>query len=122
MSPRILPVVLFALVSSVAPVLTGCSSDTPAEMPGTVSPMEKLRALERTHVLVIITANNRVKLNGSRVSPDEIPAEFSALGKKQPGRPVALLMQEGTNPDAADFVRVHAAKAGLGPVELVPLY
>lgn len=118
MSPRILPLGLLALISSVAPALTGCSSGDPAPS-GEISPREQLRQLERTHAVVAISANNRVKLNGVRVTPEELPAELAALGKKSPGRPVALILQWGVNPDAETFVRTHAAKAGLGPVELI---
>lgn len=116
MSPRIIPFVLLALISSLAPALTGCSSDDSSGV-GAESPREQLRRLERTHVVVVISANNRVKLNGSRITPAELPGELAAIGKKQPGRPVALVMQEGTDSAASYFVSKHAAKAGLGPVE-----
>jgi hypothetical protein len=121
MSPRIIPLVLLASISSLAPALTGCSSGESTQ-PGVVSPIEQLKRLERTHVVVVISANNRVKLNGSRVSPEDLPGELASLGKKQPGRPVALVMQFGTNPDAETFVRTHATKAGLGPVEPTELH
>ncbi len=120
MSPRIPPLFLFALVSAVAPALTGCSSGNAAES-GAPSPYERMKRLEGTHVVVVISANNRVKLNGSRVSPEELPAALAALGKKHPGRPVALVMQEGTDPAAVDFVTTYASKAGLGFVEQTEL-
>lgn len=71
----------------------------------------------RGKVVVVILADNRTWLNGSRVSPKNLPAKLAALGKRAPGTPVLLATQTGTNPDASGFVELHAAKAGLGPVE-----
>ena len=71
-----------------------------------------------THVVITVSTNNRVRLDGSRCTPGELPDLLKEKGAAQPGRPVLLVLQDGVNPDAEIFVRKHAA-AGLGPVEIV---
>ena len=112
MTPRILiPLFVAALAVS------GCSSSNGEGERPTLR--ERIDQAGRTHVVVIITVRDRVKVDGERVDPDELPAKFAELAKRNPGRPVALLLEPGSKPEAETFVRKHAAKAGLGAVELI---
>lgn len=124
---RLLPLVLCAAL----PLVSGCSDtedfneipDEPAAPRG-AGPAETsmtradVRRLCADHVVVVINRKNRVWLNDETSSPEALPGELRKLGAAHPRRPVILVMQSGTRPDAAAFVKLHAARAGLGRVEL----
>lgn len=68
-------------------------------------------------VVVVVLKDNRTWLNGSRITPKNLPGKLAELGRRYPGMPVLYACQPGTNPDAASFVERHAREAGLGPVD-----
>lgn len=117
MSPvitRWIPAVLVA----VAPLfIAGCSSsNSDKAYSSRRAVVEELRALQESNVVVIVSASNRVMVNGSQAKPEELGEVFASFAKEFPGRPVVLYVQVGTDQKAEAYVRRQATKSGLGPV------
>lgn len=107
-----------AALLAAALTLAGCSSDSPAERPDdTKITRAKIRSWTQDHVVIVISRNNRVRLNETSVTPAELSEKLTRLGVEHPGRPVILLLQDGADEQAETFVRHRAKLAGLGPVE-----
>ena len=108
---------LAAVCFAVAVLATGCSSRTDDRARD--NRRADFEAKRATHVVVTISANDRVRVDNERCSPKELTGILKIKGRVHPGRPVLLLVQSETKADAVAFVRKHAAEAGLGPVELM---
>ena len=100
--------------------VAGCRSESPIEDAASESrrlTRAEVREWERDHVVVIVNRSNRARVNGTGCAPADLPAKFRDIAAKTPGRPVFLLLQDGADEQADAFVRLHAERAGLGPVE-----
>lgn len=111
MTPRILLPVAF-----LAAALSGCGSSSSDAAAGQRAQLESMRA---SHVVVEISASNRVRVDMERFSPKELPDVLKNKGRVYRARPVLLIVQKDTHPDAIAFVRNHAAEAGLGSVTVM---
>ena len=100
-----------------AAALAGCSSER--DDAAHAAQREAFEAKRATHVVVTFSESNRVRVDNERFSPKELADVLKNKGRVYPGRPVLLLVQPGTKPEAATYVRTRAAEAGLGPVEVM---
>lgn len=114
--------VLGAVALSVG--FSGCSSsgdDLSADMEDGRSVREAHREefirRSKGKIVVVVLKDNRTWLNGSRISPKNLPGKLAELGRRHPGMPVLYACQPGTDYQAATFVERHARDAGLGPID-----
>ncbi len=110
---------LTPVIATLAALLAGCSSGSQGGAPaGPAYSRDEVRSWSKDHVVVLVSRRNGVRLNGEAMKPAELPARLAALGKASPGRPVIVMLQEGGDERALEFIRLHADKAGLGAVEV----
>lgn len=104
----LLPLVLFCAAGA---LFSGCASDLE-------SPFAMTKQEWRKTVIVEVGANDAVRVQGSKVDAYKLADVMRGYALEQPGREVTLLLEEGGDARAADYIRQIAAHSGLGKVTL----
>jgi len=88
---------------------TGCA-DSPFKIKTRINP---------DSVIVEVDAYDNVRVDYKDIAPGLLSSALNNIGAHQPGRPVSLVVDEGTNPSAEDYVVKQAREAGLGEVSII---